>query len=172
MERAISWEQILEILTKTREKISNIKSCFLLDTKTEGFTVYRLQPHWAKKLFNVNEDEVRIEIVEVREFGTPHLHRFAEAGFLLLGKSLGFENPKGTLLLGTWNENDTSVLEKYKIKTDLIVRVPPLLVHGFKVTNPIWFLGVHTPLIHENNDLEVVDYKISRSKKKEYVLVS
>ncbi len=170
MNRVISFERILEILTETRKKFNSIESYFLLDVETEGFTVYRLHHHWAKKLFNVNADEVRIEIVEVKEFGIPHLHKFAEAGFMFLGKSTGFEKPKGSLLLGSWNENGVSTLEKFIIKENLIVKVPPLLVHGLQVKGSVWFLGVHTPLIHENNDFEVVEYVVSKNKPKKYVL--
>lgn len=162
--KPIEFSKVRDILKDIARKAKGaaIESDFNADVITEGFEVYRMDTKLAEERYGVSSDHVRIELVCVRTAGSPHIHRFAEAGFLFLGIEHKFVPSKGKLLLGVWNEGGTSSLSAYGIKPGLIVKVPPLLVHGFAVEQgPLWFLGVHSPLIHENNDLEVVDYKLN-----------
>lgn len=152
-------------------QFSPVRGLFSPDQVTAGFEIYRLDPIEAKKVYKVEPDHVRIELVCVRVQGEPHIHQFAEAGFLFLGPEHGYESLENKYVaFGDWNRNEESVLSLYNLAPGLIVKVPAKLVHGFVLRSdtPLWFLGVHSPLIHENGDLEVVPYILSEDEPKDY----
>lgn len=173
MIKPIPFPQVEAILMDMAQQVKNrsMENYFILEDDIEGCPLFRFHPVAAKQMYNIDADHVRIELICVHKGVNPHVHEFAEAGFLFLGPEHGYEDlERNYIAFGDWNRSGESILSLYNLTPGLITKVPPKLVHGFVLHSdaPLWFLGVHSPLIHENGDIKMVPYVLSDDFPKRY----